>query len=85
MILALRRRAFGRDTTSSERLTDLPFLGTLERNQKLIKYWEASRRDAETSGLMQVGTETSGYSMGFGRNEHFVRTDDTGLSSVRKG
>jgi len=28
VILALRRRAFGRDTTSSGWLIDLPFLGT---------------------------------------------------------
>jgi len=41
-----------------------------------------SGRDAETSGWMQVGTETSRYSMGSGQNEHFVRTDDAGLSSV---
>jgi hypothetical protein len=57
----------------------------LERNQKLIECWEAFGRDAETSGRMQAGTETSRYSMGSGRNEHFVRTDDVGLSSVRTG
>jgi hypothetical protein len=57
----------------------------LERNQKLIEYWEASGRAAETSGRMQAGTETSRYSMGSGRNEHFVRTDDAGLSGVRTG
>jgi hypothetical protein len=55
----------------------------LERNQKLIEYWEASERDAETSGQMQAGTETSRYSMGSRQNEHFVRTDDAGLSSIR--
>jgi hypothetical protein len=37
------------------------------------------------SGRMQAGTESSRYSMVSGRNEHFVRTDDTGLSSVRTG
>jgi len=57
----------------------------LERNQKLIEYWEASGDAAETSGRMQAGTETSRYSMGSGQNEHFVRTDDAGLSSVRTG
>jgi hypothetical protein len=57
----------------------------LERNQKLIEYWEASGRDVETSGRMQVGTETSRYSIGSGRNEHFFRTNDAGLSSVRTG
>jgi hypothetical protein len=77
-ILALRRRASGR-------LTDLSFSWNLERNQKLIEYWEASGHAAETSGRMQAGTETSRYSMGSGRNEHFVRTDDAGLSSVRTG
>jgi hypothetical protein len=40
---------------------------------------------AETSGRMQAGTETSRYNIGSGRNEHFVRTDDAGLSSVRTG
>jgi hypothetical protein len=55
----------------------------LERSQKLIEYWEASRRATEKSGLIQADTETSRYSMGSGRNEHFVRTDDAGLSSVR--
>jgi hypothetical protein len=29
----------------------------------------------------KLGTETSRYSMGSGRDEHFVRTDDAGLSS----
>jgi hypothetical protein len=57
----------------------------LERNQKLNKYWEASRHAAETSGRMQAGTETSRYSMGSGRNEHFIQTDDSGLSSVQTG
>jgi hypothetical protein len=32
---------------------------------------------------MQAGTETFEYSMGSGRNEHFVQTDDAGLSSVQ--
>jgi len=57
----------------------------LERNQKLIEYWEASGHAVEMSGRMQAGTETSRYSMGSGRNEHFVRTDDAGRSSVRTG
>jgi hypothetical protein len=39
-ILALRRRAFGRDTTSSERLIDLPFLGTW----KEIRNWSSTGR-----------------------------------------
>jgi hypothetical protein len=34
---------------------------------------------------MQAGTETSRYSMGSGRNEHFVQKDDAGMSSVRTG
>jgi len=68
------------------RMVDLSFLSwNLERNQNLIEYWEASGRAAETSGLMQASIETSRYSMGSGRNEHFVRTDDAGLSSVRMG
>jgi hypothetical protein len=53
----------------------------LERNQ----YWEASGPAAETSGRMQAGTETSRYRMGSGQNEHFIRMDDAGLSSVRTG
>jgi hypothetical protein len=40
MILALRRRASGRDTTSSGRLTDLPFLGTW----KEIRSWSSTGR-----------------------------------------
>jgi hypothetical protein len=39
-ILALRRRASGRDTTSSGRLTDLPFLGTW----KEIRSWSNTGR-----------------------------------------
>jgi hypothetical protein len=57
----------------------------LERNQKLIKYWEASGHATETSERMQAGTKTSRYSMGSKRNEHFVWMDDAGLSSVRTG
>jgi hypothetical protein len=38
VILALRRRASGRDTTSSERLIDLPFLGTW----KEIRNWSSA-------------------------------------------
>jgi hypothetical protein len=40
VILDLRRRASGRDTTSSERLIDLPFLGTW----KEIKNWSSIGR-----------------------------------------
>jgi hypothetical protein len=57
----------------------------LERNQKLIEHWEVSGHVAETSGRMQAGTETSRYSMGSRRNEHFIWTDDAGRSSVRTG
>jgi hypothetical protein len=57
----------------------------LERNQKMIEYWETSGRAAETPGRMQAGTETSRYSMGSGRNDNFVRTDDAGLYGVRTG
>jgi hypothetical protein len=32
-----------------------------------------------------AGTETSRYSIGSGMNEHFIRMNDTGLSSVRTG
>jgi hypothetical protein len=39
-ILALRRRASGRDTTSSGRLIDLPFLGTW----KEIRNWSSTER-----------------------------------------
>jgi hypothetical protein len=55
----------------------------MERNQKLIEYWEASGHATEPSERMQAGTETSRYNMGSGRNEHLVRMDDAGLSSVR--
>jgi hypothetical protein len=35
----------------------------MERNQKLIEYWEASGHAAETFGQMQASTDTSRYSM----------------------
>jgi hypothetical protein len=65
-ILALRRRASRRDTTSSGRLIDLPFLGTWKEIRNWSS-WEASGHATETSGWMQAGTETSRYNMWSGR------------------
>jgi hypothetical protein len=84
-ILTLRRRASERETTLSGRLIDLPFLGTWKEIKNWSSTGEASGHAAETSGRMQAGTETSRYSMGSGRNEHFVRMDNAGRSSVRTG
>jgi hypothetical protein len=67
-ILALRRRVSGRDTTSSGRLIDLPFLGTW----KEIRNWSSTERrpdgcklDRTFSTQWRVQTE-----------RHVVRTDD---------
>jgi hypothetical protein len=84
VILALRRRLSGRDTTSSERLIDLSFIGT----------WKESETGLVPRGVrmgcLAVRTdaswiETSRLSGGSGRKRYVVRTDDAGLSSVRSG
>jgi hypothetical protein len=84
-ILALRIRTSGRDTTLSGRLIDLPFLGTW----KEIRNWSCTGRRPDVllkrPDGCKLAQKTSRYSMGSGRNEHFVRTDDAGLSSVRTG
>jgi hypothetical protein len=75
-ILALRRRASGRDTTSSGRLIDLPFLGTWEeiwnwssterRPDVLLKRPDGCKPDRTFSTQWRVRTE-----------RHVVRTDGT--------
>jgi hypothetical protein len=77
-ILALRRCAYGR-------LIGLPFLGTW----KEIRNWSSTGRRPDVllkrPDGRKLAQKTSRYSMGFRRNEYFVRTDDAGLSSVRTG
>jgi hypothetical protein len=84
-ILALRRRASERDTTSSGRLIDLPFLGTW----KEIRNWSSTERRPDVllkrPDGCKLAQKTSRYIMGSGRNEHFIRTNYAGLSSVRTG
>jgi hypothetical protein len=84
-ILALRRCASGRDTTSSGRLIDLPFL----RTWKEIRNWSSTGRCPDVllkrPDGCKLAQKTSRYSIGSGRNEHFVRTEDAGLSSIRTG
>jgi len=79
-IPALRRRASGWDTTSSGRLIDLPFLGTW----KEIRNWSSTERHPNVllkrPDWCKLAQKTSRYSMGSGRDEHFVRTNDADLS-----
>jgi len=75
VLLALRRRASGRDTTSSGRLLDLPFLGTCKeiwnwssterRPNVLLKRPDGFKLDRTFSTQWRVRTE-----------RHVVRTDD---------
>jgi len=84
-ILALRRRASRRDTTSSGRLTGLPFLGTW----KEIRSWSSTGRRLDVllkrPDKCKLAQKTSRYSMGFGRNEHFIWMDDAGLYGIQTG
>jgi hypothetical protein len=75
--------AFGRETTSSERLKSIFPFTELGKNLKLIDHWWTFGRAAERSGRMQAGTEASRHSVGCGRKRYVVRTDDAGLSGVR--
>jgi hypothetical protein len=67
-ILALFMSASRWETTSSGRCTNRP-ISELGKNLKLIDHWWASRRAAEMSRRMQVGTEASRYNGGSGRKD----------------
>jgi len=81
-ILALWTHASGRDTTSSGRLIDLPFL-EFGKNQWTVRELIGVRTCCWDVWTDQAGTETSRYSEVSGRKKHVVRTDDAGLSGVR--
>jgi len=77
-ILALRRYASGRDTTSSERLIDLPFL-ELGKNQCTIRELIGVRTCCWNVRTDQAGTEASRYDVGV-RTEEARRPDRWCLS-----